>query len=97
MTYWLQPEAQELDWWPNHVRKAFANLGDVLGPSQLRPDILARVSRDGLLGHEIVFGHLPRFRGKKGMYTLEIIGPIYAGKWTFPSGFLEKIAREAAS
>jgi hypothetical protein len=97
MAYWLLPEAQELEWWPSHVRRAFANLGEVLGPSQLQPALLDRVSSTGLPDHEIVFGHLSNVRGRKGMYTLEIIGPLYAGKWTFPSGFLEKIARAAAA
>jgi hypothetical protein len=31
------------------------------------------------------------------MYTLEITGPVYAGEWVFPSGLLEKLARDAAS
>jgi hypothetical protein len=53
----LLPESKKLEWWPSHVQRAFANLGQVLGPAQLNPDILDRVSHDGLPGHRIIFGH----------------------------------------
>jgi hypothetical protein len=91
------PEAQNLEWWPSHVRRAFANLGEALGRPQLHPDILAQVRRDGLPDHEIVFSHQKDAGARKGMYRLEIIGPIYAGQWAFRSGFLETMARAAAS
>jgi hypothetical protein len=98
MADWRLPEAERLDWWPSHVRRAFANLGRALGSAQLNPVILARVSSEGLPGHQIRFGHLSGkvLGGRKGMYTLEITGPAYAGKWSFPSGLLEKLARDAA-
>jgi hypothetical protein len=52
------PEAEILEWWPSHVRTAFANLGRVLGDQRLDPMILPKVSRDGLPDHQIVFGHV---------------------------------------
>jgi hypothetical protein len=98
-TYWRLPEAGKLDWWPSHVRRAFANLGQVLGPEQLNPAHLVRVSRDGLPGHQIIFGHVSRkaLGTPTGMYILDITGPIFAGQWRFPSGFLEKLARLAVN
>ncbi|HZC96978.1 MAG TPA: hypothetical protein VE267_12765 [Bradyrhizobium sp.] len=98
MTDWRLPEAERLDWWPSHVRRAFANLGQILGPQQINPQILDRVSSEGLPGHQIIFGHLSgkELGARKGMYTLEITGPIYAGQWRFPSGLLENLARAAA-
>jgi hypothetical protein len=92
------PESDKLEWWSNHVRKAFANLGRVLGPVQLNPAILERVSHDGLPGHEIIFGHKSsREQGRrKGIYTLVIKGPAFAGEWHLPLGQLEKLARAAA-
>jgi hypothetical protein len=99
MADWRLPEAEKLDWWPSYVRKAFANLGQALGPTQLEPVVLARVSTEGLPGHQIRFGHKSGtdLGRRKGMYTLEITGPVYAGEWVFPSGLLEKLARDAAS
>jgi hypothetical protein len=98
MSDWRLPEAERLEWWPSHVRKAFSNLGQALGQQQLNPAILARVNREGLTGHQIIFGHVSRkdLGSKKGMYTLEITGPVYAGTWTFRSGLLENLARGAA-
>jgi hypothetical protein len=98
MTYWRLPEAGELEWWPSHVRRAFANLGQVLGPGQLNPAVLEQVSREGLPNHQIIFGHVSgkELGTRKGMYTLKINGPIFAGEWRFPSGFLERLARAAA-
>jgi hypothetical protein len=95
----LFPEAKKLEWWPSHVRKAFANLGQALGPAQLNPAILERVNREGLPDHEIIFGHISgeKLGSRKGMYTLEITGPIFAGQWSFPSGLLEGLARTAAA
>jgi hypothetical protein len=95
---WRLPEAEVLDWWPNHVRKAFANLGHALGQQRLDPMVLADVSREGLPGHQIIFGHLAgnELGRPKGMYTLEITGPLFAGTWSFPSGLLQKLARDAA-
>jgi hypothetical protein len=91
------PEAQNPQWWPGHVRQAFANLGEALGHAQLHPNILAQVSRGGLPDHEILFSHRKNAGARKGAYTLRIVGPIYEGTWTFPSGLLEKLARAAAS
>jgi|SRR5215831_7064589 len=91
------PESDKLEWWPSHVQKAFANLGHALGPAQLNPEILDRVSHEGLPGHEIIFEHKSgREQGRrKGIYTLVISGPAFAGKWHLPSGQLEKLARAA--
>lgn len=98
MTYLWSPEGEKLDWWPSHVQKALANLGQALGPTRLVPAVLARVSSEGLPGHQIRFGHLSgkELGQRKGIYTLEITGPVYAGRWSFPSGTLQKLAREAA-
>jgi hypothetical protein len=92
------PESYELEWWPSHVQRAIANLGHVLGPAQLNPDILDRVSHEGLPNHRIIFGHKSGalFGRRKGQYTLLIIGPIFTGQWAFRSGQLEKLARTAA-
>ena len=97
MATWHFPEAHRLEWWPGHVRLAFANLGRVLGPEQLNPSILPLVSRDGLPGHQIFFSHVAgKERGmRRGLYILDIVGPLYAGRWSFPSGQLEKLARAA--
>ncbi len=93
----LYPGSENLEWWPNHVQTAFANLGRVLGHAQLNPEILERVSRDGLPNHKIIFEHKPgkELGARKGMYTLVISGPAFAGKWSFLSGLLEKLARAA--
>jgi hypothetical protein len=76
------PGSDQLEWWPSHVQKAFACLGRVLGPAQLNPQMLEHVNRDGLPGHEIIFGHKSgKVLGtRKGMYTLEITGPAFAGQ-----------------
>ena len=94
----INPESEKLEWWPSHVRKAFANLGQVIGPTQLYPEILEDVSRDGLPQHKIIFEHKSgkKLGKRKGMYTLRISGPKFAGTWTFPSSLLEKLARAAA-
>jgi hypothetical protein len=52
------PEAEVLEWWPSHVRRAFVNLGQALGGQRLARDVLANVSREGLPDHQIVFGHV---------------------------------------
>jgi hypothetical protein len=95
---WRFPEAERLDWWPSHVQRAFANPGQVLGSPQLNPLVLDRVSREGLPGHQIIFSHVSgqELGTRKGFYLLEISGPLYAGKWRFSSGQLEKLARDAA-
>jgi hypothetical protein len=92
------PEADDLEWWPSHVRQAFVSLGREMGPQQLNPQILPRVSRDGLPNHQIIFTHMAgqELRSRKGKYVLEIVGPLYAGRWVFFSGQLEKLARAAA-
>jgi hypothetical protein len=98
MVIWHFPEARRLEWWPSHVRQAFTNLGRVLGPEQLNPSILPLVSRDGLPEHQILFGHIAgnELGKRKGLYVLEIAGPLYAGRWSFPSGLLEELARATA-
>jgi hypothetical protein len=99
---WRFPEAERLDWWPRHVRRALANLGRTLGQTlgspQLSPSVLDRVSREGLPGHQIVFSHVTRQKlgTLKEIYVLAIIGPLYAGRWRFSPGLLEKLARTAA-
>jgi hypothetical protein len=60
------PEAQSLQWWPSHVRRAFANLGEAPGHAQLHPDILTQVSRGGLPDHEILFSHRKNAGVRKG-------------------------------
>ena len=89
MADWRLPEAERLDWWPSHVRKAFANLGQALDSAQLNPVILAHVSSEGLPGHQIKFSHESGkvLGGRKGMYALEIEGPVYAGSGAFHQAF----------
>jgi hypothetical protein len=95
-TYHGLSEAQDIEWWPRHVRRAFANLGEVLGSARLHPNVLSRVSRDGLRGHEIIFEHEPEESDEEEMYILKITGPVYGGRWEFLPWFLELIVREAA-
>ena len=95
----LYPGADKLEWWPKHARKAFANLGRALGTKRLTPDVLQRVSRDGIPSHRIAFGCELGAAGlneRTNIYTLEISGSSLAGQWRLPCELLERLARAAA-
>ena len=81
--------------WPDHVKRVFDAIRDVMRSDRLYPDDLLKLSRQVgaiLPNHSVVVEHVSgkELASRKGRYVITIEGPAFAGKWSFTSGELEK-------
>jgi hypothetical protein len=92
------PERKDIEWWPRHVRMAFAAVGRSLAGHPIDPDRLERVPADTFPNHEVSWSYLTEdddFDESEGVYCLEIVGDIYGGRWEFDRDEMEVLARDA--
>lgn len=90
--------------WPSDVIAVFTALGKVMGEQQLRPEVLSRLpqGRGAIVpDHVVQITHQSggELGDKRGRYTIEMWGNRWlggGGRWTFVSGRLEELARQAA-
>ena len=70
------------EWWPDHLRRVFD-----ARPAKLSKDVGAV-----LPNHSVIVVHVSgkELASRKGRYDITIEGPVFAGKWSFRSGDLEK-------
>ena len=90
----------DLDYWPLHVQKMFSAIGRVMDEKRLRPETLVGIPTGFgsiLPDHQVNIEHISgeHLGRRKGHYVLTVEGPIFAGRWRFMSGKLEKLSLAA--
>ena len=83
------------EWWPDHPRRVFDTIRDVMRSDRLYPNDLQKLSKDVgaiLPNQSVILVHVSgkELASRKGRYDITIEGPVFAGKWSFRSGDLEK-------
>jgi hypothetical protein len=88
-------------WWPNHVKKMFAAIGNAMDGKRLTPETLERLPTafgSILPDHQVTVRHVSgkEHGRRKGIYVITVDGHPLGGRWQFTSGELEGLSRDAA-
>jgi len=85
------------DWSSTPIYPILQALGRAIEERQLYPETLAQIPQgyDVWPNHFVSLYHRSGhdLGQRKGKYVIEIVGPVYAGLWSFQSGQLEILAR----
>ena len=98
---WLDPDSDDVRWWPSHVREIFLAIGRAMGDARLRPETLRSVPSEFgsiLAEHKVEVTHVSgkTLNRRKGFYLIDVDGPRFGGHWKFSSGQLERLSRSAS-
>lgn len=82
--------------WPVHLHSIFATIGAAMAGKRLHPDVLRRTDVTATVpDHRVAVRHRNEPSPRGNYYVIDVNGPRIAGQWTFRSGELETLAREA--
>jgi hypothetical protein len=87
----------DVAYWPAHLHPIFAAIGAGMAGKRLHPDVLEAADVNATVPkHKVSVEHKKGEAGPRGNhYVIDITGPQIIGRWSFRSGELEKLAREA--